>query len=140
MPDLSFFLKPSGQNAMKEYGIKGTPDKKKIAVFPTDYVNPAIDRSSKEFGNKAYSFAENMARELDKLHEAGWEVYVMCCSTGGYGDDRIAGGRDDDTAILKRYDECPVMPRAQSGDVRFATGAPRFRLRFRPQPQPRESP
>lgn len=88
MPDLSFFLRPSGTDVIKEYGIKNTPGKKKIAVFPTDYVNPAIDRSSKEFGNRAYSFAENMADELDALHKAGWEVYVMCCSTGGYGDDR----------------------------------------------------
>ncbi len=88
MPDLSFFLKPSGADVIKKCNIENTPGKKKIAVFPTDYVNPAIDRSSKEFGNKAYSFAENMASELDKLHRAGWEVYVMCCSTGGYGDDR----------------------------------------------------
>lgn len=88
MPDLSFFLRPSGTNVIEEYGLKSTPGKKKIAVFPTDYVNPAIDRSVAEFGNKAYSFAENMAKELDRLHEEGWEVYVMCCSTGGYGDDR----------------------------------------------------
>lgn len=88
MPDLSFFLKPSGQDAMEEYGIKNTPGRKKIAVFPTDYVNPAIDRSVKEFGSKAYSFTENLAKELDVLHQNGWDVYIMCCSTGGYGDDR----------------------------------------------------
>lgn len=88
MPDLSFFLKPTGADIIAKYGLKATPGKKKIAVFPTDYVNPAIDRPSKVFGDRAYSFAENMAKELDKLTEDGWEVYVMCCSTGGYGDDR----------------------------------------------------
>lgn len=88
MPDLSFFLKPTGADIFAKYKIKNTPGRKKVAVFPTDYVNPAIDRPSKEFGTKAYSFAENMAKELDALKEQGWDVYVLCCSTGGYGDDR----------------------------------------------------
>lgn len=88
MPDLSFFLRPSGTDIIKKYDIKNTPDKKKIAIFPTDYVNPAIDRPVDKFGNRAYSFAEQMAKEIDKFNKEGWEVYVMCCSTGGYGDDR----------------------------------------------------
>jgi polysaccharide pyruvyl transferase WcaK-like protein len=88
MPDLSFFLKPSGVNVIEKKGLRNNKEKKKVAVFPTDYVNPAIDRSVKEFGNKAYSFAENTAKELDILQENGWDVYIMCCSTGGYGDDR----------------------------------------------------
>jgi polysaccharide pyruvyl transferase WcaK-like protein len=59
-----------------------------VAVLPTDYVNPAIDRSVEEFGERAYSFAVSLAEELDQLARQGWTVYILCCSTGAYGDDR----------------------------------------------------
>lgn len=87
VPDLSFYLRPTGRDILGTLGV-GETDRKKVAVFPTDYVNPAIDRPVREFGSKAWNFAENTAKELDAMIEAGWDVYLLCCSTGGYGDDR----------------------------------------------------
>jgi polysaccharide pyruvyl transferase WcaK-like protein len=86
IPDLAFYLKPSGKKILKTY--KKHKDRKTIGVFATDYVNPAIDRSPEKFAKRAYSFHQNLARELDRLYGMGYEILLVPCSTGGYGDDR----------------------------------------------------
>jgi polysaccharide pyruvyl transferase WcaK-like protein len=84
IPDLAFFIQPKNQpQAIYQQGKN-----KKAGVFATDYVNPSLERSWKNFGDRAYSFAEKLGKELDELAEKGWQVYLFCCSTGGYGDDR----------------------------------------------------
>jgi len=87
IPDLSFMIRPSGKKILERYRRpeEGT---RKVAVFATDYVNPAIGRSVEEFGPKSWSFTIQLANELDVLIKKGWTVYLLCCSTGGYGDDR----------------------------------------------------
>jgi polysaccharide pyruvyl transferase WcaK-like protein len=87
IPDLSFMIRPTGAKVLEKFH-PSAPSEKRMAVFATDYVNPAIDRPVAEFGAKAYSFAQNLAKELDRFIQDGWTVYLMCCSTGGYGDDR----------------------------------------------------
>jgi polysaccharide pyruvyl transferase WcaK-like protein len=84
MPDLAFLLKPTGNDVLSQYRKK---DRKTIGVFVTDYVNPAIDRSVKEFGSRSWSFIQVMAKQLDKI-SITHEVILVPCSTGGYGDDR----------------------------------------------------
>lgn len=86
IPDLAFLMKPSGQDILSKY--KKFPAKKTLGVLVTDYVNPAIDRSIGEFSERAYSFILAMADELDGLANAGYEIILIPCSTGGYGDDR----------------------------------------------------
>jgi polysaccharide pyruvyl transferase WcaK-like protein len=79
VPDLAFYH-PSPPLVEKN-------SRKKLGVFVTDYVNPAIDRPIKDFGKRAWSFTEVLARELDSLHEE-YDVCLIPCSTGGYGNDR----------------------------------------------------
>jgi polysaccharide pyruvyl transferase WcaK-like protein len=86
IPDLAFYLEPSGKTILK--AIKKHKDRKTIGVFATDYVNPAIDRPVEKFAKRAYSFHQNLARELDRLYGVGYEIVLVPCSTGGYGDDR----------------------------------------------------
>jgi polysaccharide pyruvyl transferase WcaK-like protein len=88
IPDLAFMIRPSGRPTLERFHPDGDSAGKKVAVCATDYVNPAIDRPVEEFGESAYSFAVSLAQELDQLTEQGWTVYLLCCSTGGYGDDR----------------------------------------------------
>jgi len=90
IPDLSFYIRPSGRRVAEKFHVLKT-DSKKVAVFATDYVNPAQGRPPAEFGAKSWSFATNLAKELDQMTADGWTVYILCCSTGGYGDDRRMG-------------------------------------------------
>jgi polysaccharide pyruvyl transferase WcaK-like protein len=85
IPDLAFYLKPSGKDLMsryKRYGLKPT-----LGVFITDYLNPAIDRPWEEFGIRAYLFKTELANQLDELSEI-YEIMLVPCATDGYGDDR----------------------------------------------------
>lgn len=84
MPDLAFLLQPNNSKIIEKYS---NGKKKPIGVFVTDYVNPAIDRSVDDFGARAWSFVQTMAKELDKLSKE-FEIILVPCSTGGYGDDR----------------------------------------------------
>lgn len=86
IPDLAFFLKPSGTEILKKY--RKHPKKKALGVFATDYVNPAIDRPIDKFGDRANSFKLKMAKEMDMMYDAGYEIILVPCATGGYGDDR----------------------------------------------------
>lgn len=85
-PDLAFLHRPSGGNILVQY--QKYPDKKPLGVMVTDYVNPAINRDINIFSQRANEFKVKMANELDVLSEQGWEVFLIPCSTGGYGDDR----------------------------------------------------
>lgn len=85
-PDLAFLLQPSGCNILGKY--KKFPNKRTIGVLVTDYVSPAIDRSITQFRTRADSFITTMANQLDILSEQGYEIILIPCSTGGYGDDR----------------------------------------------------
>lgn len=85
IPDLAFLLKPTGKDILGKY--KKHPTQKTLGVLVTDYVNPAIDRSLINFGARADSFITIMAKELDKLAK-DYEIMLIPCSTGGYGDDR----------------------------------------------------
>lgn len=85
-PDLAFMIQPTGRDILSRY--KRYPKKKTAGVLVTDYVNPAIDRPVTDFGTKAFNFKLNLAHKLDQLGKAGWEVMLIPCSTGGYGDDR----------------------------------------------------
>lgn len=86
IPDLAFLLKPTGISVLHRYKLH--PNKKTIGVFVTDYVNPAIDRPIKDFAEKSFSFKINLAKELDILSEENYEIILIPCATGGYGDDR----------------------------------------------------
>lgn len=86
-PDLAFYLRPSGTDILGRYRQK-THKSKVLGIFATDYVNPAIDRPIAEFAEKAFSFKLQMAQQLDKLAEDGYEIVLVPCATGGYGDDR----------------------------------------------------
>jgi polysaccharide pyruvyl transferase WcaK-like protein len=84
MPDLAFDLTPHPDPVLARYKRAAKPT---LAVFATDYVNPAIDRPYKVAGARAQSFKEGMARELDAV-SGEYEVVLVPCATGGYGDDR----------------------------------------------------
>ncbi len=84
MPDLAFFLKPSGEDVLGRYRRTGKPA---LGVFVTDYVNPAIDRSWEKFSARSQSFKNVVCAELDRMSKE-YEVVLVPCSTGGYGDDR----------------------------------------------------
>lgn len=86
IPDLAFLLKPSGDTSV--YDRYKQTDKPCVGIFATDYVNPAIDRDVEQFSARSWSFQTKMAAELDKLQKAGYEVMLVPCATGGYGDDR----------------------------------------------------
>lgn len=85
IPDLAFFIQPK-QNTVFRY--KKHHDKKTVGVLVTDYVNPAIDRPHEIFGQRSWDFKTKLAAELDLLCSQGYEVLLIPCSTGGYGDDR----------------------------------------------------
>ena len=85
-PDLAFYLQKQNQDILSKY--KKHSNKKTIGVFVTDYVNPAIDRSIKSFAERSWSFKVNLAKELDQLIKEEYEIILIPCSTGGYGDDR----------------------------------------------------
>lgn len=85
-PDLAFLHRRSGGDILSKY--QQQPSKRPLGVLLTDYVNPAIDRDIMTFTPGANVFKVKMAEELDKLSEQGWEVFLIPCSTGGYGDDR----------------------------------------------------
>lgn len=87
MPDLSFMIRPTGARILEKFHLPKS-NSKRVAVFATDYVNPAVGRVAPEFQQKSLSFAVNLGKELDVMIEKGWTVYLLCCSTGGYGDDR----------------------------------------------------
>lgn len=87
IPDLAFMIRPSGEDVLGRY--KKQPNKKTLGVLVTDYVNPAIDRSVEQFSARANSFVTRLAKELDIIYrEEGYEIILIPCSTGGYGDDR----------------------------------------------------
>lgn len=85
IPDLAFYIKTTGTPVLNKY--KKT-DRPVVGVLVTDYVNPAIDRPPERFGERAWNFKVKLAAELDLLWEQGYEVVLIPCSTGGYGDDR----------------------------------------------------
>lgn len=85
MPDLAFYLQPTGADVLGKY--KKFKDKKTIGIFVTDYVNPAIDRSVEKFSARAADFKAKLVSELDWL-SSEYEIVLIPCSTGGYGDDR----------------------------------------------------
>lgn len=84
-PDLAFLLEPTGNKILEKYRKQN--NKKSIGVLASDYINPAIDRPIVDFGSKAWNFIQTMSKELDKLSKS-FEVFLIPCSTGGYGDDR----------------------------------------------------
>lgn len=81
IPDLAFCI-PEQQSSLLI-----PSSRKKMGVLVTDYVNPAIDRSVTEFAERAWSFKLKMAKRLDRFVKSGWDVYLIPCSTGGYGND-----------------------------------------------------
>jgi polysaccharide pyruvyl transferase WcaK-like protein len=83
-PDLAFYLKQEGDIVDH---FKRHKQKKTLGVFATDYINPAIDRPVSKFADRAWSFKIKLAAKLDQLSE-GYEIMLIPCSTGGYGDDR----------------------------------------------------
>lgn len=85
MPDLAFYLKPLNNTTSK---YKKHTTRKTVGVLVTDYVNPAIDRPYDLFGERSWDFKFKLAAELDNLWKEGYEVLLIPCSTGGYGDDR----------------------------------------------------
>jgi polysaccharide pyruvyl transferase WcaK-like protein len=83
-PDIAFVNYPTNQNILSRY--QKHPNRKPMGVLVTDYVNPAIDRSVTDFANSSMSFKQNLANELSDLSD-DWEVFLIPCSTGGYGND-----------------------------------------------------
>jgi polysaccharide pyruvyl transferase WcaK-like protein len=81
IPDLAF-------NYQYNPGRRYVTEPKSIGIFLTDYVNPAIDRPPDQFGARAYSFHQNMAKVCDALAEKGYSLYFIPCCTWGYADDR----------------------------------------------------
>ena len=81
MPDLAF---------LHRCGYNLAPEPKTAVILVTDYINPAIDRPTKEFANTAFDFNQKMAKICDKLINDDWRLTFLPCSTGGYGDDRRA--------------------------------------------------
>jgi polysaccharide pyruvyl transferase WcaK-like protein len=79
IPDIAFLHRCTPNIARKP---------KTAVVLATDYVNPAIDRPVEKFAARAFSFQKKMAEVCDTLLDQGWEVTLLPCSTGGYGDDR----------------------------------------------------
>jgi polysaccharide pyruvyl transferase WcaK-like protein len=77
IPDLAFFIDETSR----------PPKQKRIGVFATDYVLPAIDRPYLTFASKAMSFVLGLSKELDQLANDGHEIVLFPCSTGGYGND-----------------------------------------------------
>lgn len=80
IPDLAFCIQK------ESYSLEPST-KKKMGVLVTDYVNPAIDRPIAEFAERAWDFKIKMAKRLDGFIKQGWEVYLIPCATGGYGND-----------------------------------------------------
>lgn len=85
IPDLAFYLKRTGKSILSKY--KKT-DRPALGVLVTDYVNPAIDRNMPWVAQRALDFKVKLAKELDHLYMQGFEIILIPCSTGGYGDDR----------------------------------------------------
>lgn len=85
IPDLAYYIQLQG------VGVLGTlrppTDKPAIGIFATDYVLPAIDRPISKFANRGMTFVVGIARELDILARQGYEIVLVPCSTGGYGND-----------------------------------------------------
>jgi polysaccharide pyruvyl transferase WcaK-like protein len=86
IPDLAFLLTTRNSTIFSKY--KQYKTRPTVGVLVTDYVNPAIDRDVKKFAARSWSFQINLAKELDALQSAGYEVMLIPCATGGYGDDR----------------------------------------------------
>lgn len=86
IPDLAFYIRPRPDDVLGRYRTK--PHLKPLGVFVTDYVSPAIDRPIEKFRSRADQFVIGMADKLDALSERGYEIILVPCSTGGYGDDR----------------------------------------------------
>ena len=84
IPDLAFLIQPTGSNILEKYKLT---KKKTLGVLVTDYVNPAIDRPAEKFRQRADNFISAMAKQLDALSKI-YEIVLIPCSTGGYGDDR----------------------------------------------------
>jgi polysaccharide pyruvyl transferase WcaK-like protein len=85
MPDLAFHIRPGNENVLGRY----TKQKSKfVGVLVTDYVSPALDRSISDFADRHWNFITNLAAKLDWLTGEGWNIVLIPCATGGYGDDR----------------------------------------------------
>lgn len=84
IPDLAFLIQPTKNQLLANYT---KTEKKKLGVLVTDYVNPAIDRPINKFRKRADNFIMAMAKQLDLLSK-DYEIVLIPCSTGGYGDDR----------------------------------------------------
>lgn len=104
IPDLAFYIRPTGQDILGKYKLHS--DRKTLGVLVTDYVNPAIDRSIELFTQRANNFKINLAAKLDDLYDQGYEVLLIPCSTGGYGDDRRM---NLDLAAFMRHSPTNIM-------------------------------
>jgi polysaccharide pyruvyl transferase WcaK-like protein len=85
IPDLAFAIPRVRYDALKTH--KRHITKPTLGVFATDYVNPAIDRPWQDFAERSYHFKTELATQLDMLSK-DYEIMLIPCSTGGYGDDR----------------------------------------------------
>jgi polysaccharide pyruvyl transferase WcaK-like protein len=81
IPDLAFLLNPG------EHKINLGNKNKKLGVMVTDYINPALNRSTDKFGKRSFNFIQNLAKELDDFIKNGWDVILIPLSTDGYGND-----------------------------------------------------
>lgn len=104
IPDLAFYLQKSNQSPMQKY--KKFKNKKTVAVLVTDYVNPAIDRHYENYAQRAWEFKVKLAHELDVLAGEGFEILLLPCSTGGYGDDRRI---NLDLAAFMKYEPTNIL-------------------------------
>lgn len=85
IPDLAYYIESLGVDVLG--ALRPPTGKPAIGVFVTDYVLPAIDRPISKFANRGMNFVVGLAHELDVLAREGYEVVLVPCSTGGYGND-----------------------------------------------------
>lgn len=80
VPDLAYLLSPEP--------VKFTfSNRPRLGVLITDYINPALDRPIDKFAARSWDFKLKLAGILDELSKEGWEIWLIPCSTGGYGND-----------------------------------------------------
>jgi hypothetical protein len=84
-PDLAFWLKAKRKDPLPAFKRRNT--RWTLAVCATDYVLPAIDRDWNYAAPRGNQFCEGMGRLLDLLTEH-FEIVLLPCSTGDYGNDR----------------------------------------------------
>lgn len=112
IPDLAFYLQPTNTDVLTRY--KRHQGRKTVGVLVTDYVNPAIDRPHDKFATRAWNFIVKLAAELDALWEQGYEVMLIPCSTGGYGDDRRM---NLDLAAFMKYEPTNILNTIEPQDM-----------------------